>query len=71
MSNKNKNTQEKANVKPGKKQQESDAYKKLPDNGNDSQDDYSVSTADNSAKGKYSGTGVRKEDKPASNRQSN
>lgn len=71
MSNKNKSTHEKVDLKADKKQQESDTYQKLPDNVNDSQDDYSVSTADDSAKGKYSETGVRKEDKPASNRQSN
>ena len=59
--NKGKEKQEDINVNANKKQA-SDGYKKLPDNPKDSQDDYSVSTADDSANGKYSRTDVRKED---------
>ena len=68
--NKNKETGEDLNVNADKTQP-SDTYKKLPDNPADSQDDYSVSTADDSSGGKYSKTGTRKEDKDPSNRQSN
>ena len=71
MSNdKAKETREDIDVNADKKQA-SDIYKKLPDDPNASQDDYSVSTADDSSGGKYSKTGTRKEDKPAENRQSN
>lgn len=70
MSN-NKNNEEKDLNQNANKTQPSDTYKKLPDNPADSQDDYSVSTADDSSGGKYSKTGTRKEDKDPSNRQSN
>ena len=44
-----------------KKDQPSDTYQKLPDNPANSGE--SISTADNTAKGKYSKTGLSKEDK--------
>ncbi len=65
-----KETREDIDVNADKKQA-SDIYKKLPDDPAASQDDYSVSTADDSSGGQYSKTGTRKEDKPAANRQSN
>lgn len=43
------------------KQQASDIYKKLPDNPDNTGD--SISTADDTANGRYSRTDVRKEDK--------
>lgn len=68
--NKAKETKADLEANNGNKQA-SDVYKKLPQNPNDSAEDNSVSTADDSSGGKYSKTGTRKEDKPASNRQSN
>ncbi len=62
MSNKNKNTKEEVDVTANKKQQQSDVYRKLPDNPNDAKDE-SISTADDMANGKYSKTETRKEDK--------
>ena len=53
------------------KKQASDVYKKLPDDPNASQDDNSVSTADDSSGGQYSKTGTRNDEKSESNRQSN
>ena len=44
-----------------KKDQASDTYQKLPDNPANSGDN--ISTADDTAGGKYSKTGLRKEDK--------
>lgn len=43
------------------KLQESDTYKKLPDNPDNTGDN--ISTADDTANGKYSHTKIRKEDK--------